>query len=133
MAIVSPGFATARRHRFKASWQPQVVTISSGESVQPDSMARRAICVRRLRLPGGMSQLLHWMAWRRATDAIVRCNWSVGNNCGLGMAAPKPTSAGAWVALSTSITRSFTLTRVAFGVGSDLLGSGGGDQSLART
>ena len=109
------------------------MTISSGDSVQPDSIARRAICVLKFRLPGGMSQLLHSDACRRATDAIVRCNWSVGKSCGLGIAAPKPTSPGEWVALSTSITRSFTLTRVALRVGWDLPGSGGGDQSFART
>src|SRR6185503_6807752 len=133
MAMVSPGFATARRHRFSASWHPQVVTISSGDNVHPDSIARRAICVLKFRLPGGMSQLLHNAEWRRATAAIVRCNCCVGNSCALGMAAPKPTSAGEWVALRTSITRSFTFTRVALGVGCDLLGSGGGDHSFART
>src|SRR5881394_2220639 len=133
MAMVSPGLATARRHRFNASWHPQVVTISSGERVQPDSIARRAICVLKFRLPGGMSQLLHNAACRRATDAMVRCNWSVGKSWGLGMAAPNPTRPGEWVALRTSITSSFTLTRVALRVGCDLLGSGGGDQSLART
>ena len=57
----------------------------------------------------------------------------MGKSCMLGMAAPKPTNPGSCVAWSTSITNSFTLTRVVLRVGRDLPGSGGGAQSLART
>ena len=55
IATVSPGCATARRHRFSASIAPTVVTRSSAVSAQPCSTERRAIWRRNAGQPGGGS------------------------------------------------------------------------------
>ena len=55
IAMASPGLATARKQRCNASVAPQVITMSSGESMHPASSARRATCTRRPVLPGAGS------------------------------------------------------------------------------
>ena len=78
MAMVSPSFANARKHKLSAS-VPELVTIISVGSMVPQSAARRTICRTKpgsfkLKNPG----LLKTLCCIRATEPTTLCKRLVG-------------------------------------------------------
>ncbi len=105
MAIVSPGRATTFRASTRASVQPHVMAMSSGESACPQRSARRAISRRNRGSPLGTVYVLYSPPSTRAARARKRSSRPAARSSASGIAQPNGTRSG-----SAAYSRSFGMT-----------------------